>query len=160
MRPADPNKSPLRFRKLRIAWSVGWGIMCVLLIVLWVRSYWRHDCIGHLDTSLIATHIGSNWGVVYYRQADWKLDAGATHSLSHRWRYILLHAVAHDEKRWVYLTNSPGIFYVGIPHWFLVMPGVALAGVPWFLGRFSLRTLLIATTLVAVVLGLIVWLGS
>ena len=33
---------------------------------------------------------------------------------------------------------------------------------PWFanLGRFSLRTLLIATTLVAVVLGLIVWLGS
>jgi hypothetical protein len=29
----------MRFRKLRIAWSVGWGIICVLLIVLWVRSY-------------------------------------------------------------------------------------------------------------------------
>jgi hypothetical protein len=29
----------MRFRKLRIAWSVGWGIACVLLIVLWVRSY-------------------------------------------------------------------------------------------------------------------------
>src|SRR6478736_9471608 len=29
----------MRFRKLRIAWSVGCGILCVLLIVLWVRSY-------------------------------------------------------------------------------------------------------------------------
>ena len=27
-----------RFRKLRIAWSVGWGVLAVLLIVLWVRS--------------------------------------------------------------------------------------------------------------------------
>ena len=29
----------MRFRKLRIAWSVACGIACVLLIVLWVRSY-------------------------------------------------------------------------------------------------------------------------
>ena len=33
----------MRFRKLRIAWSVVWGIACVLLIVLWVRSYWSVD---------------------------------------------------------------------------------------------------------------------
>src|SRR5262245_43126813 len=30
-------------RFLRIAWSVWWGILCVLLVVLWVRSYWRWD---------------------------------------------------------------------------------------------------------------------
>jgi hypothetical protein len=24
----------MSFRKLRIAWSVGWGVLCVLLIVL------------------------------------------------------------------------------------------------------------------------------
>ena len=37
----------MRFRKLRIAWSVTWGIACVLLIVLWVRSYWwgKRNCI-------------------------------------------------------------------------------------------------------------------
>ena len=28
----------MRFRKLRIAWSVFWGLAAVLLIVLWVRS--------------------------------------------------------------------------------------------------------------------------
>jgi hypothetical protein len=33
----------MRFRKLRLAWSVGWGLACVLLIVLWVRTYYRMD---------------------------------------------------------------------------------------------------------------------
>src|SRR4051795_652243 len=34
----------MRFRKLRIAWSVFWGVACVLLIVLWVRSYsWNEE---------------------------------------------------------------------------------------------------------------------
>src|SRR5262245_57793790 len=31
---------PRLIRGLRIAWSVVWGILCVLLIVLWMRSYW------------------------------------------------------------------------------------------------------------------------
>ena len=34
---------PRLIRGLRIAWSVWWGILCVLLIVLWVRSYWWVD---------------------------------------------------------------------------------------------------------------------
>jgi hypothetical protein len=29
----------MRFRKLRIAWSVAWGLPAALLIVLWVQSY-------------------------------------------------------------------------------------------------------------------------
>ena len=29
----------MKHRKLRIAWSVAWGIVAVLLIALWVRSY-------------------------------------------------------------------------------------------------------------------------
>ena len=33
----------MRFRKLRIAFSATCLIACVLLIVLWVRSYWRSD---------------------------------------------------------------------------------------------------------------------
>ena len=37
----------MRFRKLRIAWSVFWGLACVLLIVLWVRSYWFFDQFIH-----------------------------------------------------------------------------------------------------------------
>src|SRR5947207_15784433 len=33
----------MRFRKLRIAWSVICGLACVLTLVLWVRSYWYLD---------------------------------------------------------------------------------------------------------------------
>ena len=43
--------------------------------------------------------------------------------------------------------------------WFPVLLSIMLAVAPWIRlsKRFSLRTLLIATTLVAVVLGLVVW---
>src|SRR4029078_8408488 len=33
----------MRFRRLRIAWSVGEGLLAVLLIVTWVRSYGYRD---------------------------------------------------------------------------------------------------------------------
>jgi hypothetical protein len=44
-----------------------------------------------------------------------------------------------------------------IPVWFAILTTATLASAPWLRWRFSLRTLLIATTLVAVVLSLIVW---
>jgi len=28
----------MKYRKLRITWSVGCGIACVMLIVLWIRA--------------------------------------------------------------------------------------------------------------------------
>jgi hypothetical protein len=44
-----------------------------------------------------------------------------------------------------------------LPYWFLVGASVAMATASWLTWRFSLRTLLIATTLVTVLLGLVVW---
>ena len=37
---------PRLIRGLRIAWNVVFGILCLLLIVLWVRSYWRYDLLS------------------------------------------------------------------------------------------------------------------
>src|SRR5689334_17632588 len=38
--PLPPVKlSCMKYRKLRMAWSVTWGVVAVLLCVLWVRSY-------------------------------------------------------------------------------------------------------------------------
>jgi hypothetical protein len=34
----------MKFRKLRIAWSVFWGLVAVSQCVLWVQSYW---CFNH-----------------------------------------------------------------------------------------------------------------
>jgi hypothetical protein len=50
---------------------------------------------------------------------------------------------------------------VALPYWFAVLLAVTLAVAPWIRQlnwRFTTRTLLIATTLVAILLGLIVWL--
>jgi hypothetical protein len=35
----------MKYRKLRIACSVGWGVVAVLLIMLWLRSYWWENAI-------------------------------------------------------------------------------------------------------------------
>ena len=60
------------------------------------------------------------------------------------------------------IAQTSTSFTVGVPYWFLILAAVAMAATPWLLScrRFSLRTLLIATTLVAVVLGLVVWLSN
>jgi hypothetical protein len=39
----------MKRRKLRIEWSVAWGITAVLLIVLWIRSYWASATAGQRD---------------------------------------------------------------------------------------------------------------
>src|SRR3954465_12938116 len=54
----------MRFRKLRIAWSVFWGVVCVLLIVLWVRSYSTRDEVienlleGNFEAVSVLGHLG------------------------------------------------------------------------------------------------------
>jgi hypothetical protein len=53
-----------------------------------------------------------------------------------------------------YGANATGLM---VPHWFGVLIFAGLAGLPCLRWRFTIRTLLIATTLVAVVLGLIVF---
>jgi hypothetical protein len=59
-----------------------------------------------------------------------------------------------------YLKRFDEYSRVIVPHLLVVLFGTAFAAAPWFPCRFSLRTMLIATTLVAVVLGLGVWLAS
>src|SRR4051794_22609027 len=49
----------MRFRKLRIAWSVFWGVACVLLIALWVRSYLWIDSITMPIGTKSAAQVGA-----------------------------------------------------------------------------------------------------
>jgi hypothetical protein len=50
-----------------------------------------------------------------------------------------------------------GTLLLDIPQVYLLVLSIAGAVIPWLGWQFSLRTLLIATTLIAVVLGLIAW---
>jgi len=45
----QPKRTPMTYRKLRIAWSVACGLAAVLVCVVWVRSYQSLDnLIGQL----------------------------------------------------------------------------------------------------------------
>jgi hypothetical protein len=69
---------------------------------------------------------------------------------------------AEDRHRYSALTflwnTDINLEVLVVPHWFLAAILVLAAACPPT--RFSLRTLLIATTLVAMVLGLIVWVAQ
>ena len=58
---------------------------------------------------------------------------------------------------WNLGINNRGSAEFVLPHLFVLFLIATLAALPWIRWQFSLRTLLIATTLVAVVLGLIVY---
>src|SRR3954451_974802 len=147
-------KPPFRFRKLRIAWSVGCGVAAVLLIVLWVRSYWIGDSL-RLPASEIRISIFSVKGTlstsVYRRPIrppqDWEWRS---QRVSHMMPVIV------PGRSWSYRSDGPGTYLI-FPHRFMVLITVVLAAAPWLPWQFSLRTLLIATTLTAVVLGMAVW---
>ena len=135
----------MRFRKLRIAWSVTWGLAAVLLCVLWVRSYWKSDC-------LWTSHVGicSATGV-----AQLSVRSTPTNYRGRQWTTLPTRKDIFISPRFAFRPAS-NMSYINVTYWFLILILTTLAAVPW-IRRFSLRTLLIATTLVAVVLGLIVW---
>jgi hypothetical protein len=149
----------MRFRKLRIAWSVFWGLACALLIGLCVRSYWRMDVGGSegggfvsiRGTAFCCIHSGPQLFQRLPRQ--FYIDGAPA-------------AYYPDEQpefsRWqgIGISELRGTVSIEMQYWFLVLASAAIAAAPWLRWRFSLRTLLIATTLVAVVLGFVIFASS
>jgi hypothetical protein len=144
----------MRFRKLRIAWSVSWGVVAVLLCVLWARSYWRTDSVsGPINTKwTFGASIVPGGYVLFFAEvvSVWNTDTES----SEEW---LDHSPPNWSRVWGDLRCENNTLCV--PCWCSVAATVGMAAMPWFawLRRFSLRTLLIAVTPVAVGLGLIVW---
>jgi hypothetical protein len=156
----------MRFRKLRILWTVFCGIACVLLVVLWARSYWRIDGLSFPLTSRLSLNLGSMPGCTgagispksmsLPNQPLPSWNSGSTEE----WLNIPVAARPYNPSRiWgTFFASGEGVV---VPYWFAILIIACLATAPWihWSNRFSLRTLLIATTLVAVVLGVVVWLN-
>jgi hypothetical protein len=148
----------MKFRKLRIAWSVAWGIVAVLLCVLWVRSYWYQDGFLFRNSPVMFGGISLMGSVATgVQQGDDDMPTLYAKSLSieaHPWLMKSREDI-HTRFGFAVTYSNGGNFFV-FPHVFGVLTACAIGALPWL--RFSLRTLLIATTLVALVLGSIVWL--
>ncbi len=144
----------MRFRKLRIALSATCLIACVLLIALWVRSYSRVDSVNG----------------VLYSDVQFDLSSLSGCTLAEVWGGTPLSLPQYDTYRNTESDfSSPAFIIVGrseqpggsgfvviSPYWFSLVFTIALTRSLGYPGAFGLRTLLFATTLVAVELGLAV----
>jgi hypothetical protein len=165
--PAAPEVPLRRFRKLRIAWSVAWGVVALLLIVLWMQSYWHHDGLlirtsgnNFIQLGSENSKLSASWG--YGDRPLEKLVSFHTGLIAAMSR--VRGETLDQDKRPVYrgmgfkvIRWANGAGYV-LPIWFLLLSATFVGSLPWLRWRFSLRTLLIAMTLIAVGLGTIVWL--
>src|ERR1041385_2708148 len=102
----------MRFRKLRIAWSVVWGLACVLLIVLWVRSYWRGDYLQKPYTGAGLFFVQSASGHIEVYRGPYAGDPPSG------WRYF------GQQGGFTGVIPRPPFapaLHVNLPHWLLVV---------------------------------------
>jgi hypothetical protein len=150
---ANRESGGMRFRKLLIAWSVFWGLACVLLIVLWVWSYRTIYKVQFVMTGSRALVFITTPGPVhlgYTRSPNPIASSIQTSRLTEIERKAVQRSPWHISLRGNYKE-------VRVPHWLAIVACGATAMIPWLRRRFSLRTLLIAMTLVAAMLGFVVW---
>jgi hypothetical protein len=159
----------MKHRKLRIAFSAVCGVLCLLLIALWVRSYKYHEEVYWKTEYWNGFGVWSGAGRIVLTVHP--SDTPSTHD-----RLVYLGAFSASNRQSVLERIDrvlPTIWGFGagrrsdnqliqamVPDWFSVLVFAILAALPWarqLNWRFSLRTLLITTTLVAILLGLIVY---
>jgi hypothetical protein len=148
----------MKYRKLRIAWSIACGVLCLLLIALWMRSYIVRDS-AFWPRATVGVEINSIAGHVVLFVAYEQFVGGEQFRIRHE------PITPNDEARvkrgilgFLYRPQPQG-FNVHVPFWFLESATVAAATAPWihWSKRFTLRTLLIGMSVIAAVLGLAIW---
>jgi hypothetical protein len=141
----------------------------MLLIVLWVHSYWYRDFVMGQHPDWGSGHAVSLQGKtsclfdIYRRRVPrWKArfeirSVPIEEAMGEMEGMEPVLPEGNSAGSFT-IVNQPDVLGVVFPHWYLVLCTIVVGSAPWlrWTKRFSLRTLLIATTLVAVVLGLVV----
>lgn len=156
----------MAFKKTRIAASVFFGILSLLMIGLWVRSYWSSFFVvaplpHPFGSSVYESSLGSLTCCITYGQ--YMLNGNDESYWGIHWNTLAyvdpnlpLNKRPFSLIRWQ-RNNWYGIV---LPYWFLVAMAALSAASMWLRWRFSLRTLLIAMTAVAVGLWFIFWMAQ
>jgi hypothetical protein len=152
-------------RLLNIA-SIVCLMLCVALMGMWVRSYWWLDNWKFSPLSACRVGIASANGRIAIRagfenpkpsDTVFKLTQYRVGDRTTDLARIDQHYSA--VAGFGFLRNG-GLRFFMFPYWSIVLLIGGLSFLPWsrVKYRFSVRTLLIATTFLAVVLGMIAWL--
>ena len=158
----------MKLRYLRIAFSVAWSAVGVVAIVLWIHSYFarltfeKYVANGALLIQSLGGEVMVRHCMFCNPPAGWEVRMDTTPPLVPIWQSLKMGEGEFPgtdlglKFRW----KRTGSFFTAatFPHGFAILFAAALAALPWapWRWRFSLRTLLIAMTLVAVALGVIV----
>lgn len=148
---SDPTRHLLKY--LRIVWSVTWSVVAVLLLVQWVQSFQ-----GRYSQEILVTP-----AYRYYLQSfHGSLTLGWEQRVFLGIEFFLQHDLEDFERQatntgFKIVRDGPNgaISAISVSYWLLVLADILMGAGPRFSPRFTLRTLLLCTTLVAVVLGLI-----
>jgi hypothetical protein len=140
-------------RKLRIVWSAAWCIAGLLLAALWVRSMTACDVISKSSGTSRFVALASHRGTLYFLSPNTEIYLEPDRPKTQGW-----HVEQFDDGRWteIWAAIFKAHSYAIMPHGFAAaaaLTGALLAWLPW---RYSLRTMLIAMTLVALALGALV----
>lgn len=165
----------MRFKKTRIVCSVFFGILSLLLIGLWVRSYWWIDTAYwykprvSIHSTIFRGRIGVTWVTFSdsliipdgLRQ-DWFESYRINGSTSVNYNDGIGHPLPSYlgfQSSWLSAAVRTMATSLVVPFWFVTVLAATAAFAPWyrtFRWRFSLRTLLIFTTIVSLALGLVI----
>jgi hypothetical protein len=143
----------VKTRAVTITVSASSVLAWLLLVALWVRSYWTADMVRYR---------GSRSAGVVSMKGQIRMSASATSWKgvpTWQWDSQPTGSMMPDGMGSSYFRVDRQSMFVVFPHRLVIMLLALLAVAPWIRWRFSLRTVLISTALVALVLGLAVFFG-
>ena len=123
----------MKFRKLRIAWSVVWGLAAVLLVVLWVQSYWWFNHAQYIFSNNRFVALIAVQGVVSVFGGTFDAPVGVPVESSISSRKVWFETDYWKSQHWYFDFDEP-VRIVRAPLWFLVAAcgGIsALSWLPW-----------------------------
>lgn len=156
-------------RALRVAWTAAFGLLSLFLIILWLRSYSHRDqsrgCIFGSRHHILVTSLRGQIAVGYDEWRgpphDWIFE-----SKTEPENLISVYSTATGIPpfSWLGIRGHlrPNLWILVIPNWILLCASFGFALLPWTgiehkVKRFSLRTLLFTTTLLAFALGFLIY---
>jgi hypothetical protein len=155
-------------RHLRYAPAVAFALLALAFVGLWVRSYTYSDGIGGPIDKYQTAGFDSCYGLIKGNLSKWPQGSLPFDRWFFASRAAAIDRDGMEEWRKFFTPLGLGLsldirpnggFGFSLPHWFLAASSLALAALLAFkpITRFSVRGLLIATRLLAAVLGAVVY---
>ena len=140
------------FQLLRIAVSMLCLAACVVVVSFWMRSRNLQEAVYGAVFPSRALVVASDRGTLRsYTIRTTRLTRNPLYGT-----VSLCHYCCHDGAECAVLCDDPARrVEIAMPHWAAMLFPATFAAAPWLRWRFSLRTLLVGTTIIAAVLGAI-----